>query len=103
MFEINWIRECVKDKHYYLSKHADQERQGDNLVLREIEEALFNGIILDRYNDTGRGKSCLVAGYSKAGKPLHIVCGLRQDWLVIVTVYIPQPPKFKTLYERGVK
>lgn len=100
MFEIEWIRKRIGKNEYYFSKHGDQERQNDNLTIAEVEEALLMGRILEHYEDTGRGESCLVAGFTDAGKPIHIVCGARADWLVIITVYIPSPPKFKTPYER---
>ena len=103
MFEIGWIQERIKKGEYYFSKHGDQERQNDNLTLAEVEEALLTGKILEQYENTGRGASCLVAGFTEAGKPIHIVCGMRGDWLVVITVYIPQPPKFKTPYERSEK
>ena len=86
-----------------MSEHGDQERQNDNLTLAEIEEALLTGRILEHYEDTGRGESCLVAGFTQMGNPIHLVCGARGDWLVIITIYIPRPPKFKTPYERGEK
>jgi hypothetical protein len=101
MFNVAWIRKRVSQSEYYFSKHGDQERQNDNLTVVEVEEALVNGRILEQYDDTGRGESCLVVGFSDSGKPVHIVCGRRDRWLVIVTVYVPQPPKFKTPYERG--
>jgi hypothetical protein len=103
MFETEWILERVRTDEYYFSKHGDQERQNDNLTIAEVEEALLGGRILEQYEDTGRGESCLVAGFTESGKPIHIVCGMRGDWLVIITVYIPRPPKFKTPYERGEK
>jgi len=59
------------------------------------------GRILEKYKDTGRGESCLVAGFSNSGKPVHTVCGKRGDHLVFITVYVPKPPKFKAPYERG--
>jgi len=101
VFDINWIHERVTQIEYYFSRHGDQERQNDGLTIAEVEEALLSGRILEQYKDTGRGESCLVVGFTEAGKPVHIVCGTRGDWLVVVTVYIPQPPKFKTPYERG--
>ena len=52
-------------------------------------------MILEQYQDAGRGESCLVVGFTEAGKPIHEVCGQRKDTLVIVTVYILGPPKFK--------
>jgi len=62
MFPIEWIQERVLKNEYYYSGHAEQERQNDNLTLAEIEEAIQSGRILEQYRDTGRGKSCLVAG-----------------------------------------
>jgi len=103
MFEIRWIRTRIRNDEYYFSKHGDQERQNDNLTIAEVEEALLTGNILEQYEDTGRGECCLVAGFTKSGKPIHIICGTRGNWLVIITVYIPCPPKFKTPYERGEK
>lgn len=101
MLNITWIKEKAEKEEYYFSSHGDEERQNDNLTIGEIEEAIFNGRILEHYEDTGRGESCLLAGFSNNGKPIHLVCGQRKDWLVIVTVYIPTPPKFKSAYERA--
>ncbi len=101
MMDIDWIRQRIRLGEYFFSKHGDQERQNDNLTISEVKEALLSGRILEQYQDTGRGESCLVAGFTEEGKPIHIVCGERGGWLVIITVYIPRPPKFKTPYERG--
>jgi hypothetical protein len=43
----------------------------------------------------------LVAGFTTQGKPVHIVCGELKNKIVIITVYIPSPPKFKNIFERG--
>lgn len=103
MREIEWIQERIRKGEYYFSRHGDQERQNDNLTIVEVEEALSTSRILEKYENTGRGESCLVAGFTNTGKPIHVVCGERGDWLVLITVYIPSPPKFKTPYERGEK
>ncbi len=65
MFNIEWIKEKVQNSEYYFSKHADQERQNDNLLISEIEEALISGRILEQYENRGRGESCLVVGFTK--------------------------------------
>ena len=101
MINEQWIKEKIRNSEYYISRHGDQERQNDNLSILEVEESLLNGRILEQYPDTGRGESCLVVGFTEAGKPVHVVCGKRKDTLTIVTVYIPAPPKFKNPYERG--
>jgi hypothetical protein len=99
--DIDWIKQAIKHNNYRYSRHADQERQNDNLSLVDIAQALLNGRIIEQYNDTGRGRSCLVAGFNDNGIPIHSVCGCMGESLVIITVYIPTPPKFKNPYERG--
>ncbi len=101
MFDIEWIIEKTRSSQYYFSKHGDTERQNDNLTVEEVEEALIEGRIPEQYPDTGRGESCLVVGFTKTGKPIHIVCGKRTDTLSIIIVYLPAPPKFKNPFERG--
>jgi hypothetical protein len=71
------------------------------LTIAEVETAIVNSRIIEEYKETSRGESVLIAGFSDSGKPIHAVCGKRKDWLVIITVYIPSPPKFKNIYERG--
>ena len=78
---------------YVYTSHADLERKADDLTLKQVETALLDGQILERYPDTGRGESCLALGYAD-NIPIHIVCGWRGDQVAVITVYIPGPPKF---------
>jgi hypothetical protein len=89
MFDIVWIQSKVREGEYYFSRHGDQERQNDNLTVSEVEEALCTGRILEQYEDTGRGASCLVVGFTESGKPLHVVSGEIEDRVAIITVYSP--------------
>lgn len=98
---IEWIQQSVRDNNYLYSRHGDRERQNDGLTLYEVETALLKGRILENHEDTGRGESCLIVGFTEEGKPVHVVCGRIGVRMVAVTVYIPMPPKFKTPYERG--
>jgi hypothetical protein len=101
MMDIKWIIKSVQEEDYFFSQHADKERMNDNLLIAEIEESISAGSILESYEDDARGSSCLVVGFSKSGIPVHCVCGVSGDSLVIITVYIPTPPKFITPYERA--
>lgn len=98
---LEWIKDCVRNNRYRYSRHGDKERQNDALSLVQVEQALLGGRIIEHYPDTGRGESCLIAGFTDDGKPVHIVCGSMGEWMVVITVYIPTPPKFKNPYERG--
>ncbi len=59
MIDIEWIRQRVSKDEYKYSHHGDKERAEDNLLYKEVEEALLTGRTLEQYEDTGRGESCL--------------------------------------------
>jgi len=101
MMDIDWIVSKLKQEAYYFSSHADMERMNDNLLISEVEESMMNASILESYPNDKRGDSCLLVGFTQAGKPIHSVCGRSGDDLVIITVYIPTPPKFINPYERN--
>jgi hypothetical protein len=98
--DIEEIKARVRDNRYVYSHHAEIERRADGLTFAQVEEALLNSEILEQYPDIGRGESCLVVGF--AGKiPIHVVCGWRGEKAVLITVYIPRPPKFIDPWTRG--
>lgn len=101
MIELEWIIQSVKSQAYHYSRHGDKERQNDALTLTEVEQAILNGRIIEQYPDTGRGESCLLVGFTDGGIPIHLVCSGMEALMVIITVYIPTPPKFINPYQRG--
>jgi hypothetical protein len=96
-----WIVRTVLHRRYLVSHHADQERMNDRLSIQEIETAMVNGRVLESYPDTGRGESVLIAGFADSGTPVHVVYGKRGESGVIVTVYIPGPPRFVDPFQRS--
>lgn len=98
--DIEEIKPRVQVGQYVYTLHADIERKADGLSLAQIERTILAGEILERYPDTGRDESCLVAGFAD-NIPVHIVCGWRGEKVAIVTVYIPGPPEFIDPWTRG--
>lgn len=97
---VEEIKQCVREGRYVYSQHAENRRVHCELTFVQVEEALLDGQILEQYPDTGRGESCLLTGYS-GDIPIHVVCGWRGNRVVIITLYIPQPPKFIDPWTRG--
>lgn len=100
--DIEEIKRQVRNNQYVYSHHAEIERKAEALTFAQVEEALLNGQVLEQYPDTGRGESCLVVGFT-GKKPVHAVCGWRGEKVVLITVYIPRPPKFIDPWTRGGK
>ena len=59
------------------------------ILVDDVLNALTNGEIIEQYPDDYPFPSCLVLGYTRAGKALHIVCGSNGMELWLVTAYIP--------------
>ncbi len=90
------IQDRVQAKRYRLSSHAEREREADQIAVQEIEEALLSSTceVLEDYPDDPRGHSCLVLGFTASGLPLHAVCGLAREMLIIITLYRPDPAEW---------
>jgi hypothetical protein len=86
------IQTKVQANQYRLSSHAESEREADQILLQEIEEALLSDTfqVIENYPDDPRGASCLILGYTRAAEPIHIVCGISlPDVMIVITVYRP--------------
>lgn len=86
---FNEIQQHIKRKDYLFSEHADQEKSKDKLKIKEIEETILTGKVIEERLDDSRGESRLIAGKSSSGKIIHTVIGLRFGKPLIVTNYIP--------------
>lgn len=85
-----------------MTAHAEEERQADKISIEEVERVLLTGTVLEDYSNDPRGPSCLVLGYGQEGYPIHIVCGQTPSRrLRIITVYIPNPPRWIDPRTRG--
>lgn len=89
---MRFIRSHVRTKRYRLTKHATIVRLERRIIIADMEQALLNGEIIERYPDGQPYPSCLVLGWMISGDPLHIVCsrGDVKPALRIVTLYEPE-------------
>ena len=89
---MRFIRSHIRAKRYRLTKHATVVRLERGITVAEMEHALPNGEIIERYPDAQPYPSCLILGWSTSGDPLHLVCsrGDVEPALRIVTLYEPE-------------
>lgn len=94
--DLQQIQSLIMQKKYYLTSHAEVERDADQIKLQEIEEALLFSMckIIEDYPNDPRGPSCLILGFTKKDLPIHTVCGIGEDVLVLVTIYRPDPDEW---------
>lgn len=87
------IRDKIIKGEYDLSEHAHKERQDERISVKEIEQTVLNGDIIEKYPKDPRGESCLIT-CETFDNPIHVVCGFRNKRLLIVTLYRPTLPKW---------
>lgn len=66
-----------------------------NACQEDIEKALLNGEIIEEYENDYPYPSCLVYGINLNNKVIHIVCGLNEIELWIITAYYPDNIKWE--------
>lgn len=95
------IRTLAAGGNIHVTRHALGEMTNRRILLEELTAAIANGEILENYPEHQRGPCCLVNGTTAAGSPLHVVCTTAQPTLIIITVYEPRMPKWKSPRERN--
>ena len=94
MTDIEALRHQAAKGGFRLTRHAQLERMADGIAEEEIEEALTGAELVEDYPDDPRGPSCLLLGFSQ-GNPLHMVCGVSLEVIVVITVYRPFPVEWE--------
>jgi len=91
MAVLDEIRRKIGQGRCEFSKHAVDQTVIRGILVAEIEEAIANqSEIIETYPDDKYCASCLILGFTRRGRPLHIQCSYPSRPLIkIVTVYEP--------------
>jgi len=101
MKSLETIREQITNGKYELSAHALKRVMERKILYFEIEEAGSNVEIIEDYPDDKYSPSCLLLGFTKSGKALHILVSKADiDYTKIITVYEPDSDNFIDLTKR---
>lgn len=56
---------------------------------REVRNVIMTGEVIEDYPEDARGHSCLILSKGENERPIHVVCSPKEDFLAIITAYIP--------------
>ena len=73
---------------------VSEGRKGE-LIIRALNIAMTNGKIIEHYYDDYPYPSCLILGYNINNKIIHIVCGVSEDTVHMITAYYPNTDKWE--------
>lgn len=88
---LSEIREKIRQRQYEFSKHAVDQSFIRNISVAELEEAIAGRAeVIENYPKDKYGPSCLILGYTKGGRPLHVQCSYPSRPLIkVITLYQP--------------
>ena len=47
--------------------------------------------VIEDYPEDARCHSCLILGFGRGERAIHVVCAPKDEYLAIITVYLPDP------------
>lgn len=101
---LNKIRKAAAQNILLLPHAVKQIARPDRMISRqEIETVIYTGEIIEDYPEDVRGHSCLVLGLGDNTRPIHIVCAPKDEYLTIISAYLPIPEKWSADFKRRVK
>ncbi|MCA1631421.1 MAG: DUF4258 domain-containing protein [Acidobacteria bacterium] len=84
------MREKVRALQYVMTLHAEEEMDGDDLSIFDVEQTFLTGQITERQRDAETGEwKYLISGKSIEGADVVAVARLSPTGkLIIITVYV---------------
>lgn len=91
---IELIKVLVQSHKIRWTNHIIIRLLQRNISQKDIENAILNGEIIEEYENDYPYPSCLVYGINLNNNIIHIVCGINDDELWIITAYYPDKEKW---------
>ncbi|MDO8444700.1 MAG: DUF4258 domain-containing protein [Deltaproteobacteria bacterium] len=82
------IQHKIRSGDYTFSDHAVKRMIKRDILRHEVEEAIFQGEVIEEYPDDKYSPSCLLYGKTNDGRDLHIQVSTPPS-VVIITAYEP--------------
>ncbi len=60
------------------------------ITVEEVRSVVLRGEIIEDYPEDARGHNCLMLGMGDSGRAVHVVCAPKDDYLAIITAYLPE-------------
>ena len=95
MLNIENIKNCIIQKSIYWTKHCLNRINQRNILISDVKKAIMNGKIIEYYYDDYPNPSCLISGKDKNKRILHIVCGMKDNIVYMITAYYPDSKEWE--------
>lgn len=93
--EIEIICQLLEQQPFQMTQHAELRRRQRGISIPDIKQAIRNGSVIEDYPNDYPHPSCLILGFTAPDQPLHLVCGVGNGTLFVITAYRPSADKWE--------
>ena len=98
------IRDRASQRVLFLPHAVRQMSRPDRMIsAADVRKAIEEGETIEDYPEDTRGRSCLILGRGRDGRPIHIVCAPKDEYLAIITAYIPDEAQWSKDFRTRIK
>ncbi len=95
------VRESAAKRILFLSHAVRQMSRPERMIrVAEVRAVLENGEVIEDYPEDARGHSCLMLGQREEGRPIHVVCAPKDDYLAVITAYVPDSAEWSADFRK---
>ncbi len=66
----------------------------------EVKRVIAEREVIEDYPEDVRGHSCLLLGFGDESRAIHVVCSPKEEYLAVITAYIPDPAQWSADFKR---
>jgi hypothetical protein len=90
----------ARKKMLFLPHAVRQMSKPDRMITSEdVRRVALRGEVIEDYPEDVRGHSWMRFGVDPAGRPVHVVCSPKPDFLAIITAYTPDPNEWDSSFK----
>ena len=98
---LELVKRAARQRVLYLPHAVRQMSHPDRMITpAEVERIVNRGEVIEDYPQDPRGPSCLLLGAGEGNRVLHMVCSPKDDYLAIITAYVPDPEQWSADFRR---
>lgn len=92
--KIEDVRKYILTDNVKWTDHCSFRMFERQIRQEDVQRAILNGKIIEQYPEDYPYPSCLIIGYNLNNEIIHVVCGIGENNLYIITVYCPNIEKW---------
>jgi uncharacterized protein DUF4258 len=89
------VRKAARQRLLFLPHALRQMSHPERMISStEVQQVVLEGEVIEDYSTDPRGHSCLMLGFGEGYRPIHVVCAPKEEYLAIITAYLPDPSQW---------